>query len=162
MNTDGKPHHVENKDEPAVGARFISHILPFQDGPENQGRKERGGTVNFAFHCTVPERIAESIGQGANSAGGDNGKDLALAKGKICFLNNFTCEMGYGPEKKKDGQAAQECTHEIHGPGCREGIIAKKNDKKAAHHHEKRGSGRVRDLQFVSTGYEFAAIPETA
>ena len=117
MNTDGKPHHVKNEDDPAVGFGLFSLIFPFQDGPENQGCKERGRTVYFPFNCTVPERITEGISQGAYDAGADDGKNLAGTQLEICLLNDFTGEMGDGPEEKENRKAAQDSTHEIHRPG---------------------------------------------
>jgi len=61
-------------------------------------------------------------------------------------MNNFAGEMGNGPEKEKDSESTQDGAHEIHGPGGCQRIIAKENDKKAAHHHKQRCAGGVGDL----------------
>src|SRR6202012_1528009 len=76
VDADGKAHHIEDEDNPAVGAGLIGMVFPFEDGPEDKGGKESRRGVDFAFDGAVPEGVAESIGEGADDAGGHDGKEL--------------------------------------------------------------------------------------
>ncbi len=163
MHPDRKTHHEKDKDDPFVGAGFIGMVLPFEDGPEDQGGKEGGRGIDFPLDGAVPEGITEGIGQGADDAGAHDGKDLlAVGFAHDAFHDEFAGEMGDGPEQEEDGKAAGDGAHEIDAAGGGMRVIAKKDDKEAAHEDEEGRAGRVGDLELVTTGNEFAAIPEAA
>ncbi len=164
VDTDGEPHHIEDEDDPSVGAGFVGILLPFEDGPEDEGGKKGRGGIDFAFDGAVPERIAESIGEGADDAGSHDGECLIAVGFSIGIVpqHDPAGKMGNGPEQEEDGQAAGDGAHEVDGTGGGMGVIAEEDDKKAAHQDEQRGAGGVGDLQLITAGDEFAAVPEAA
>ena len=163
MNTDGKPHHIKKENDPFVGAGPIGMMLPFEDGPEDQGGEEGAGSIYFPFYGTVPVGIAESIGQGANNAGAHDGEELLFIWFYVGdLLYELTGKMGDRPEKEENGQAAGDGAHEVDAPCGGERIIAEQDDEKPAHEDEEGGAGGVGDLQLVAAGDELTAIPEAA
>ena len=70
--------------------------------------------------------------------------------------------MRDGPKQEEDRQAAADGAHKIDAAGRGMGIVAEQDDEEPTHQNEQRSAGRVGDLQFIATGDEFSAIPETA
>jgi hypothetical protein len=77
-------------------------------------------------------------------------------------LDQLTGEVGDGPEEEEDREATGNGGHKIDATGCGEGIVAKEDNEEATHEDEEGGAGRVGDLEFITAGDEFAAIPEAA
>ena len=86
VNADGKSHHKKYEDDPFVGSGLIGTVFPFQHHPEYQGGKEGGKGIYLTFNGAEPEGIAESIGQGANGAGGHDGEDLLAVQFAAFFV----------------------------------------------------------------------------
>ncbi len=100
---DRQSHQVGDKDQPAVGMRFIRHIFPFQDRPENQCSQKGGGGVYFPFDRRKPEGIGKCIGERSHQATSENGNQLCGCHLPVSGVK-FAGEMGDGPEKEKYGK----------------------------------------------------------
>ncbi len=71
-------------------------------------------------------------------------------------------EMGNGPEQEQNGQAAGDGAHEVDAAGGGMWVVAEQDDKEAAQQDEQWGAGRVGDLELITAGDEFTAVPEAA
>src|SRR5258706_16154703 len=70
--------------------------------------------------------------------------------------------MCHGPEQEQNSKTTCHCTHKIHCTCGGHRVITKMNNEKSAHEYKQRSAGRMWDLQFVATRYEFTTIPETS
>ena len=66
VDTDGKTHQKGYKDNPSVGIRLVSLLVPLGHRPEDQGCDKRRHRVNLTLDCREPECIAKSICKGTH------------------------------------------------------------------------------------------------
>src|SRR6185437_1891046 len=138
VDADGQPHHIKDKDDPAVGVRFIGIVLPFEDGPENEGGEEGGGGIDLTLYGAIPIRIAKGAGHGADHAGGHDQKCLKLIRlpVRVGTHHELTGEMGGDPEQEEDRDTAGECAEKVDAMRSGMRVITKEDDEEAAHKGE--------------------------
>src|SRR5262249_33696250 len=143
------------------------------DGPEDEGRKEGRGGVNFTFDGAIPEGVAKGIGEGADNTGGQDGKGLLLVGFRVGIIrgyavgcdalhDQFPGEVRDRPKEKKDRKTTGDRAHEVDTAGSCMRIVTEEDDEEATHEYEQRGAGRVGDLELIAAGDELSAIPEAA
>ena len=136
VDTDRKPHHEKDKDDPFIRTLLVGMVLPFEDRPEYQGGEKGRGGINLALDGTVPIGIAKGVGQGADDPRAHDREVLlagpvviaiAFDQGSGCAQgqDDLTREMSDRPEQKKDAKPAGSGAHEIDGPGRGKGIVTK-------------------------------------
>ena len=159
VHADGEPHQVGDQDQPAVGAVFVRHLFPFEDGPEDQGGEEGGHGIDLALNRREPEGVRKGVGGGTDQCAAKDGDQLRHAQLFARLLCKAFGEERDAPEKEHDGQAAAKGRHAVDADGDVGGIL-REHGEEAAEQLEGGGTGRVSDLQFAGGGDIFAAIPE--
>ena len=76
VNADRQTHQISNRNQPSVATLFVCLLVPFQDQPENDSRKQRRTGIHFSFHSREPERVAKRVSQSAHNTCSKNSDSL--------------------------------------------------------------------------------------
>ena len=159
MRPHGEPHQISDEHQPAVAPRPIGNVLPLENGPENNGCKERRQGVHLGLDGREPEGVGPGIGQRSDRGGTDHGPALSVGKFVLLFAVHAPPEMRDAPKEEGDGQAALQGRKGINRPG-HQGRITGKDRSQPVDKKEERGSRRVSHFEFITGGDKFAAIPQ--
>ena len=157
--TDGEPHEVGDEHEPAVGVGLVGHLLPFENGPYDHGRKERGESIDLPFDGREPEGVGEGVGQRTDDAGAQNGPCAGRCEFLAAVSRYPASQVRDAPEEKEDGEGAGQRRHGVHHD---RGVFRSggKKGEEARYHHEERCSGGVSHFEFIGGRDEFGAVPQ--
>ena len=78
---------------------ILSLFVPFQDSPEHYGSKERGHSVDLTFDSREPIGIAESIGERAYDASGEDAPSAGIFQRRFRDGEQFFAQQGDGPKE---------------------------------------------------------------
>ena len=160
MDTDRKPRKVSYQNQPAVAVRFVCTVIPLQDEPEYQCRKQTGVGIYFTLYGTEPERIAPRISQCSYQARTHNGYNFSCGQVGIVRTNQFFCQVRDAPKEEKNTRRTHECAHYVnHHRHVRR--VGCKLAKQISRQHKKRCAGRMSDFQLIACSDKLRAIPET-
>ncbi len=140
--------------------RLVGLALPFQDGPEHNGREEAGHGVDLTFNGAEPEAVTPCIGECTHHATAQDGDDLTHGEGVIVIaLSQLFGQVGDAPEQEEDGEGAAQGAQDV--DGGRHLVHRYKGAEHPGQDHEEGCPRGVAHLQFVGCGNEFPTIPET-
>ena len=125
VHADAQAGQVGDKNQPAVTVGFVGNVFPFQYQPEYHGGEQGGEGIDFAFHGTEPECIAERIGQCAHQAAAHDGHHLSACDIVFVRRHEFAHQVRDAPEEEQDTCAAHQRAHVVHHFGHGGGIGSK-------------------------------------